>query len=1094
MVAENWDPEADRSSLERQGADELEALMRQRLELDRQIEGFRREVTVMFTDLRGSTALYDEKGDVHGRLLIQQHNSILFPIIQNRGGQVLKTIGDAIMAYFEDPARAVEAACEMQRELAEYNRGRPEEEQIHIRIGINSGKALVEQEDVYGDVVNVASRLVDLCGEDQILISRNTFEAVDPYLRNLSRPHAPTRLRGKTRSLQVFEVSWEEGLSVSLPKVSGRTLDLHLSRSNSKLRVALVERGAEPTTLTRYQDQQIDVAEIAASCHEVVQILKRANRMGGGTSATLRDLERVGKRLYDQLLPQTVKKTLQESTAEHLCIQMDDQLVHVPWELLFDGKEFLCRRFSLGRLVQTSKEIKGKPRPAPLKAHLLILSDPQGDLPSAAYEGDAVQQAFGDSMRVEVWRKNGRITRKQVIDELDRADVVHFCGHADYDLSSPGESGWILSDGKLTAGYIAEHMAGGAQPFPSVVFSNACQTAKTDAWSAEEENKIFGLANAFLIAGVQHFIGTIWEVMDTPSSEFAVRLYGFLTCGESIGRAVQLTRQQMTERFGRENLIWASYMLYGDPSRGLFGVPEERPSSLPDQKEEKDLLEPAAVGSREPESLEGSALRQGRYVPSETRRIPWSALTFGLVVACVIVLAFIAGIFLVGSKYDEAYALLNAGKIEPAAELFRELSESGDRLAGTEGIAAVALASNDPTEALRLANQVVSADPDRLYANAIAAQALMMLGDFPAARKALEESVGRQTGQRWQRARMWSLLGRAWAADGEIEQARGAYQKAMEITETGGIGRAEVLADLAALERRTGRIDRAVELLTEATDLDPDSEYIRALAQSTERYQTFLASEERRQRIRELDEAIREGRADAMLTAPSDDWQSPPRTVAFLGLHPSRPLGVREGEVEVLNFELTEVLQTSGRFEVVEREGFDHLLAEHEVAVSELADRRFAIQAGRILNAHIIVVGKLIQSGTETSAPIRVIETQTSRLAGMINARSERGIPGLIAQLNEQFLPKLEEAFPVRGTILDTGEQLVTLDLGMTHGLRAGDRLFVVPREAEGVVRAASTTQPYRVAELEVTGVEMEQSKARVVSGTVEANMRVVSY
>ena len=93
----------------------IEKLLRARQELDEQLKAqFVHNVTVMFTDIQGSTAFFETYGDIEGRLMVQKHNELLFPCIQTFQGDIFKTIGDAIMAGFEKPVDAVRAAVAMQ--------------------------------------------------------------------------------------------------------------------------------------------------------------------------------------------------------------------------------------------------------------------------------------------------------------------------------------------------------------------------------------------------------------------------------------------------------------------------------------------------------------------------------------------------------------------------------------------------------------------------------------------------------------------------------------------------------------------------------------------------------------------------------------------------------------------------------------------------------------------------------------------------------------------------------------------------------------------------------------------------------------------
>jgi hypothetical protein len=117
---------------------------------------------------------------------------------------------------------------------------------------------------------------------------------------------------------------------------------------------------------------------------------------------------------------------------------------------------------------------------------------------------------------------------------------------------------------------------------PSLVFSNACQSGHSGEWriGEEDEQRIFGLANAYLLAGVQHYIGTFWEILDEPSSQFAKLFYGSTSQGESVGEAVRKAREKLIEAHGEETIVWAGYMLYGDPTF-VFDPAEKKEAEEP---------------------------------------------------------------------------------------------------------------------------------------------------------------------------------------------------------------------------------------------------------------------------------------------------------------------------------------------------------------------------------------------------------------------------------------------------------------------------------------------------------------------------------
>ncbi len=178
-----------------------------------------RRATILFSDIVGITTFFEAHGDLAGRARIERHNELLFPVIRRHRGTVLKTIGDAIMASFEDEDEALEAAVEMQQALAAHNRAvaSPRDE-LHIRIGVNSGEAIEEYGDAYGDAVNVASRVSGKAEGDQILLTEETQGALTRN-RELVQPHSRAVLKGKRDVFKLFQVEWARAAAADEPPV-----------------------------------------------------------------------------------------------------------------------------------------------------------------------------------------------------------------------------------------------------------------------------------------------------------------------------------------------------------------------------------------------------------------------------------------------------------------------------------------------------------------------------------------------------------------------------------------------------------------------------------------------------------------------------------------------------------------------------------------------------------------------------------------------------------------------------------------------------------------------------------------------------------
>ena len=162
----------------------------------------------MFTDIVDSTRYWDAEGDVNGRLMVDQHNQLVFPVIRKFKGKIIKTIGDSVMASFKSPEKAVRAAIGIQQALAEH-RQQNENFNLKIRIGMHSGEALIEKNDVFGDTVNVAARVESEADADEILVSSNTKELVETMDFQLSKKTSFVP-KGKSEQIAVFKCDWQK--------------------------------------------------------------------------------------------------------------------------------------------------------------------------------------------------------------------------------------------------------------------------------------------------------------------------------------------------------------------------------------------------------------------------------------------------------------------------------------------------------------------------------------------------------------------------------------------------------------------------------------------------------------------------------------------------------------------------------------------------------------------------------------------------------------------------------------------------------------------------------------------------------------------
>lgn len=192
-------------------APDIDSYLDDRVKMDSLFkEKFNRVITVMFTDLKGSTTITETEGDLATRMMLKQHNDALKPIIEENNGILVKTMGDGSMSYFEDAQSAVQAAVKFQYAIDDMNIHKKFKVPIFVRIGINTGEGIVEKTDIYGDVVNVASRFESSANPGEICISESTYNAMSDKAAIYCRYIKMTNLKGKKDPFKVYKAFWKE--------------------------------------------------------------------------------------------------------------------------------------------------------------------------------------------------------------------------------------------------------------------------------------------------------------------------------------------------------------------------------------------------------------------------------------------------------------------------------------------------------------------------------------------------------------------------------------------------------------------------------------------------------------------------------------------------------------------------------------------------------------------------------------------------------------------------------------------------------------------------------------------------------------------
>jgi adenylate cyclase len=170
----------------------------------------RRLAAIMFTDMVGYSALA-QRSDALALELLEEHRRLLRSIFPRFNGTEIKTIGDAFFVEFQSALEGAQCAIEIQRALAKRNTDSPPDRHIQIRVGIHIGDVVHREGDVYGDGVNIASRIEPLAGAGGICVSVDVERQIRNALEARLEKLGPTELKNIRMPMELFRIvlPWE---------------------------------------------------------------------------------------------------------------------------------------------------------------------------------------------------------------------------------------------------------------------------------------------------------------------------------------------------------------------------------------------------------------------------------------------------------------------------------------------------------------------------------------------------------------------------------------------------------------------------------------------------------------------------------------------------------------------------------------------------------------------------------------------------------------------------------------------------------------------------------------------------------------------
>lgn len=201
--------------------------------------------SILFADIAGSTQLYEQVGDAKAEASISNMLELIAETVERHQGVVIKTIGDEIMCRFGTPSPAIAAASDVQIETE--LQAKISKAKLSVRIGLHHGPAILKNNDLFGDAVNVAARMATIAKANQIITTDDVVSALPKWQADKARKFDRTIVKGKKDPITIYEIIWKSDNLTELQFTS------QLSHATAATRLTLT-----------YQDEKIEMTPVSA--------------------------------------------------------------------------------------------------------------------------------------------------------------------------------------------------------------------------------------------------------------------------------------------------------------------------------------------------------------------------------------------------------------------------------------------------------------------------------------------------------------------------------------------------------------------------------------------------------------------------------------------------------------------------------------------------------------------------------------------------------------------------------------------------------------------------------------------------------------
>jgi tetratricopeptide (TPR) repeat protein len=420
---------------------------------------------------------------------------------------------------------------------------------------------------------------------------------------------------------------------------------------------------------------------------------------------------------------------------------------------------------------------------------------------------------------------------------------------------------------------------------------------------------------------------------------------------------------------------------------------------------------------------------------------------------------------------EAAYAQLRLNKLTEAKKSFEKLKNNNP--VKYEGLAAIAYNEGDYLNALPLCEKSLEIDPETVYSRVLKGNILLNQRKWKEATTEYEKAANAGHGTNWQKSEAFQSLGKMAAQEERLEDALSYYMKAAEYNPSSS----EIYTGQGMMMERVGKLGEALSSYQKALKVNPEDPLVPVLFKETKRKVEVAKDKDKQERINALvDELLKASRGKGLRTKEKDTWTSRPLTLTFLSLERRGGLAsLREGMDAYITLRLTSALQAEGRVKVVEREILDKLLEELKLSTTQLVDQESALKVGRILAARLIGTGSITQLGSKIILTLKFIETETTQVVAAFSESfdNSKDLDSIINKVSRETIANLKKEYPLRGKIISSEGDTVTMNLGSDEGVTKGLKMRIFT--------GITPMEKREIGLVEVTSVNPSNCKAKVV-------------